>query len=116
MNSTIIYEKYLKPSLPLLTPEVRERLQFFWVGTDPPGMLKPTLAYTSNQTYKHTVRFNKEMCKYAKHHSIPCLNPNSLLTNVFSVDGTHRGRGANWIKAQIALNIIEYQLRDLPNR
>ena len=115
MNSTTIYEKYFKPSLPYLSPDGKGGSLFFWVGTDPPGMLKSMMASTNRQTYESTIPFNNEMCSHMKKHSFPCLNTNGLMHNVFSADGTHRGRGANWIKAQILLNIIDDHLKGLSN-
>ena len=115
MNSTTIYERYFKPSLPYLSLDGKGGPLFFWVGTDPPGMLKPIKGIAFRQTYNSTISFNNDMCSLMKKHSFLCLNTNVLLHNVFSSDGTHRGRGANWIKAQILLNIIDNHLKGLSN-
>ena len=79
MNSTTIYEKYFKPPLPYLSLDGKGGPLFFWVGTDPPGMLKPMRAMINGQTYNSTIRFNNEMCSLIKKHSFPCLNTNELM-------------------------------------
>ena len=115
MHSKVLYEQYFKPSLPYLSQGNSSAPQMFFVGTDPPGRLKPLEAVTNRQTYPQTIEFNNEMCVYMKKHRIPCINPNTFLTNVFSFDGVHRAKGANFFKAHILLNFIADHLKTVSN-
>ena len=48
----------------------------------------------------------EQIDKFCKEYNIPAIDLRPLTTGVWSVDGTHYGRGVNLMKIQMFLNLL----------